>query len=204
MRGLWTWPPWVIFAPAFYHKIGLLEGYFTEKCISGDLQRWTNSRWLTDGSDHNRNNNATIWPTIFYDFLAAIPMLKVPQLCLRNKHVFISFIIKATTSILFIEQIIFHPEANYFTKSPKHAVHVKAHSACPVTGSKRLEEWAEGIHRQGWDKTVFQFSRDSRFPITTVMQSLQLWMINFFDLFWRCFLRGHFAKSPKQAVCACT
>ncbi len=40
-----------------------------------DLQRCAKSRWLTDGSDHNRNNNFLMWPdnvmTILCYFLAA-------------------------------------------------------------------------------------------------------------------------------------
>ncbi len=89
MRGLWTWPPWVTCAPAFNHKIGnaahsgvsevskssqnhtlginngkrsgQLGGYSSRQCSFEDHQRCANSRWLTDGSDHNRNCSAGEW-----------------------------------------------------------------------------------------------------------------------------------------------
>ncbi len=56
-----------------------LEVNSTEKCISGGLQRCTNSRWLADRPDHSRNNNSSTWPAdvlpvIFYS-LGAISTL---------------------------------------------------------------------------------------------------------------------------------
>ncbi len=54
---------------------GPLEGYSARQCVFEDLQRCANSRWLTNGSDHNRNNNNVL--TILCYFLAAIPSLKV-------------------------------------------------------------------------------------------------------------------------------
>ncbi len=103
-RGLWTWLPWVICASAFDHKIGnaahsgVSEVFFFTKsykwkkqrwkkwtngrqCDFENLQRCANSRWLTDGSDHNRNYNFSMWPdndlSVLCYFLAAIPSLKV-------------------------------------------------------------------------------------------------------------------------------
>ncbi len=38
-----------------------------------DIQRRTTSRWLTDGSDHNRNNNSLMRP----GNVAALPTLKI-------------------------------------------------------------------------------------------------------------------------------
>ncbi len=46
-----------------------------------DLQLCANSRWLADGSDHDRNNDFLMWPnnvlTILGYVLAEIPSLKV-------------------------------------------------------------------------------------------------------------------------------
>ncbi len=105
--GLWTLPPLEIFASEFSRIIrnaahsgvyyffsrnrtsgmnnaswnGQPEGYCSRQCVFEDLQRWTTSRRLTDGSDYNRNNNSSMWPdnvlTVLCYFLAAISMLKV-------------------------------------------------------------------------------------------------------------------------------
>ncbi len=103
-RGLWTWPPWVICASAFNHKIGNaahsgvsgvlfftkpykwnkqrwknghLERNSARQCDFEDLQRCANSRWLTDGSDHNRNYDLSMWLdndlSILCYFLATFP-----------------------------------------------------------------------------------------------------------------------------------
>ncbi len=46
-----------------------------------DLQRCANSRWLSDGSDHNSNKDSSMGPdnvlTALCYFLAALPKLKV-------------------------------------------------------------------------------------------------------------------------------
>ncbi len=68
---------------------GQLEGHSTEQCISRDIQRCTNSRWLTDVSKHNRNNHLSIRPDVVLPalcyFLAAIPTLKVSLFFVQNK-----------------------------------------------------------------------------------------------------------------------
>ncbi len=57
---------------------GQLEGYSERKCVSEDLQRCANSRCPTNGSDHNRNNNFSMWADIVLCyFLVAIPAMKV-------------------------------------------------------------------------------------------------------------------------------
>ncbi len=98
-RGLWTWPPWVICAPAFNYKIRgfwsfvLHEILQVEETTVKEMDNWkvtprdnvllkiSNSapisRWLTDGSDQSINYNFSMWPWQCY-FLAAIPLLKVP------------------------------------------------------------------------------------------------------------------------------
>ncbi len=57
-----------------------------------DLQRCGNSRRLTDGSVHNRNNNFPMWPdkilTILCYFLAAIHSVKVTLYVHKIKHLF--------------------------------------------------------------------------------------------------------------------
>ncbi len=50
-RGLWTWPPWVICAPAFNQKIGtaaqsgVSEALFFTKSYKWKKQRW--KKWTT-------------------------------------------------------------------------------------------------------------------------------------------------------------
>ncbi len=39
-----------------------LEGFSARQCTFDDFQRYANSRWLTEGTDHNRNNNFSMWP----------------------------------------------------------------------------------------------------------------------------------------------
>ncbi len=60
---------------------GQLEGYSARQCVFEDHQRCANSKWLTDGFDHNRYNNSSMWPgdalTVLCYFLAAFSMLKV-------------------------------------------------------------------------------------------------------------------------------
>ncbi len=85
-RGLWTWPPWVICAPAFNHKlrkfstfrgfseivflkkphkrteelrIGQWKGYYMEHCGSKLPNRRINSKW-----NCKRPNNSLMRPTI--------------------------------------------------------------------------------------------------------------------------------------------
>ncbi len=57
-----------------------LEGCSARQYNFEDLQRCANSSWLTDGSDHNRNYNFSMWPhsdlSILCYFLAAVPSLK--------------------------------------------------------------------------------------------------------------------------------
>ncbi len=76
----WTWPPWVICTPVVNHKIGN-AAHSVRQYIFEDLQRCANSRWLTDGSDHNSNNNSSMWPdnmlAVLSYFFAAIPTLNV-------------------------------------------------------------------------------------------------------------------------------
>ncbi len=98
----------MIWAPAFNHKIemlhipgfpkfcfsrnltvgrkdgernGQLESCSARECAFEDLQRCANSKWLTDGFDHNRNNNSSMWSdnvlAVLCYILAAIPMPKV-------------------------------------------------------------------------------------------------------------------------------
>ncbi len=59
-----------------------------------------NSRWLTDGSGHNRNNNHTMWPehvlTVLGYFLAAISILKVSLYVYGIKRVYFTSLLKAT------------------------------------------------------------------------------------------------------------
>ncbi len=99
---------WVICAPAFDHQIGnaahfgvseslvftksykwkkqrwgkwKTEGYSARQGAFEDLQRCANSRWLTDGFDHNRIYNFSMWPdnvlTILCCFLASVSSRKV-------------------------------------------------------------------------------------------------------------------------------
>ncbi len=50
-RGLWTWPPWVICAPAFNHKVGnaahsgVSKVLFFTKSYKWKTQRW--KKWIT-------------------------------------------------------------------------------------------------------------------------------------------------------------
>ncbi len=71
---------------------GQPEGYSARQCDFEDLQRCANSRWLTEGSDHNTNYNFSMWLcnvlTIFCYFLAAIPLLKVSEQVYGIKHMF--------------------------------------------------------------------------------------------------------------------
>ncbi len=43
-------------------RTGHLEGYSSRQCAIEDTQRCANSRWLTDGYEHNRNLNLSMWP----------------------------------------------------------------------------------------------------------------------------------------------
>ncbi len=69
---------------------GQLDGYSMEQ---GDIQSCTTSRWLTDGSDHNRKKNSSMWSddvlSVLFYFLAAVPTLKVSLLCLRIIKLFL-------------------------------------------------------------------------------------------------------------------
>ncbi len=60
---------------------GQREGFFVRQCVFEDLQRCANSRWMTGGSDHNRNNKSSMWPdnilTILCYYLAALHTMKV-------------------------------------------------------------------------------------------------------------------------------
>ncbi len=97
-RVHWTWPLWVICAPAFTHKIGNAAHsgvsevlFFTKFYIwkKQRLKKWTSGRPLCETIPtlrqfkmaDNRNYNFSMWPdnvlTILYCFLAAIPSLKV-------------------------------------------------------------------------------------------------------------------------------
>ncbi len=103
-RDLWTWPPWVICAPAFNHKIknaahsGVSEVLFVTN--SRKRKKWTTWRLLcevmrfwrsptiSDGSDHNRNNTSSMWPyivlTVFCHFLAVIFLRNKACVCLHE------------------------------------------------------------------------------------------------------------------------
>ncbi len=57
------------------------EGFSAMQRVFENLQRCANSSWQTDGPDHNRNNNSSMWPdnvlTVLCYSLAALPTLKV-------------------------------------------------------------------------------------------------------------------------------
>ncbi len=104
-RDIWTWPPWVICAPALKHKIGnaghsgVSEVLFFTKSHKWKTQRqkklttrrllreamcfWRSpmALWLSDRSDHNRNSNFQMWSDnvlhIICYFLTAIASLRV-------------------------------------------------------------------------------------------------------------------------------
>ncbi len=90
-RGLWTWPPWLICALAFNHKlkkfciyrgfsesiflkkphnraeelrIGQWKGYYMNIAAQELPKRRTNSKWPTDRWNCKRPNNSLMWPTI--------------------------------------------------------------------------------------------------------------------------------------------
>ncbi len=67
---------------------GQLEGYSTRQCVFEDLQRCANSKWLTNGSDHNRNNNSSLWPDCTLLFPCSNSYAKSFVICLRNKSMF--------------------------------------------------------------------------------------------------------------------
>ncbi len=54
-----------------------------------DLQRCAKSKWLTDGTDHNGNNNPSMWHdnvlTVLFYCLSAHITLKVSSYFLRKK-----------------------------------------------------------------------------------------------------------------------
>ncbi len=78
---------------------GRPEGYSARQCAFEDLQRCADSRWLTDGLDHNTAYNFSMWPdnvlTILYYLLAAIPSLKNSLHAYEIKHKVFYFILKA-------------------------------------------------------------------------------------------------------------
>ncbi len=94
-RGLWTWQSWVIYAPAFNHKIGnAAHCGVSEVLLFTTSYKWKKQQWkkwtllmisngapIQDGCEHNRNLNFSVWPdnglAIPCYFLAAFPSLKV-------------------------------------------------------------------------------------------------------------------------------
>ncbi len=90
-----------------------LEGYSARQCDFEDLQWCADSRWLTNGSDHNRNYNFSMWPD------NDLPILLFPcsnlftesfVTCLRNKaHVY---------TFSYLKQIIQRSRRMSITYSP--------------------------------------------------------------------------------------
>ncbi len=69
---------------------GPLEGYSARQCVLEDLQRCANWRWLTNGSDHNRNNNFSTWSDNVLLFPCSNSFAESFVICLRNKaHVYL-------------------------------------------------------------------------------------------------------------------
>ncbi len=68
MRGLWTWPlRRLITKLEMMHIPGFLKSSSSRHLITGWNNgerngQWANSRWRCDGSEHNRNNNSSMWP----------------------------------------------------------------------------------------------------------------------------------------------
>ncbi len=81
-----------------------LEGYSARHCAFEE--RCANSRWLSNGSDHNITYNYFMWPdsilTILCYFLAAIPLLKVSFNVYVMKHVLTSLTYSAYITVLVI------------------------------------------------------------------------------------------------------